>query len=495
MQKHQASRLHYDFRLEMEGVLRSWAVPKGASFTKGERRLAMHVEDHPLDYRDFEGTIPPGNYGAGTVMVWDRGAYSTGSGDPAAEYYAGKMRLELSGEKLKGEWLLVRTAEANKWYLIRGGKNARPVTRKKDDQSVLSGRTMRQIAEQNTAQWVSNGEVTGQSRPKKSVKKRRLPGLPHEPPHFIEPMELQTVKDLPSDGDWIYEVKFDGFRALLIKQNGDARLLSRRDNDFTARYPVLTAAADSLRCGSAVIDGEIVVVDKNGVPSFQALQNFARKGEPDRLFYYAFDLLNLEEQPLLSLPLERRRELLESLLPSGPIRFSEALAAPRDALISNIRKLGLEGIVAKKKGSRYEPGKRSGAWVKLKLNVEQEFVIGGFTKGSPFDALLAGYYEKRKLIFAGKVTGGFNKVLRRDLMRSLEPLISRECPFSNLPEKKSSRWGEGLTEADMTKCVWLKPVLVAQVAFTEWTEAGHLRHPSFLGLREDKEPRSVVREP
>ena len=504
IQKHQASHLHYDLRLEMEGVLRSWAVPKGPSLTPGEARLAMHVEDHPIDYIAFEGTIPPGNYGAGTVMVWDTGAYTTKSGHPVKDYHAGKIELRLEGKKLRGEWVLLRQPRAAadayskrdaQWLLIRHGGEGQPLAKKDEDRSVLSGRTLAEIAGPRPAQRRRSSSAPAPSARKGSVRSAAmLKALPEQAPKFVTPMRPEAVATLPDGPEWLYEVKFDGFRTLILKQEDKVMLRSRNDRNLSDQYPSLVAAGRELRCRSAVVDGEIVLLDTAGRPSFQGLQNFSAAADEERLRCFVFDLLNLDGRSLTSLPLEKRRTLLQRIIPEGPIQVSEALQGDPEAVLRGVRELGLEGVVAKRKDSQYDPGRRGGVWLKVKLNAEQEFVIGGWTKGNPFDALLVGYYEDGRLLYAGKVRAGFHKPQRQDVARRLATLPSADCPFANVPENTSGRWGEGLTRGDMAKCSWVKPTLVAQIAFREWTHARHLRHAQFIGLRSDKPARDVRRE-
>ncbi len=493
VQKHKARRLHYDFRLEMNGVLKSWAVPKGLSTVRGERRLAVHVEDHPFEYRDFEGTIAPGNYGAGTVMVWDAGTYSVESGEPSKEYEQGRLHLRLNGQKLRGEWVLVRTGETDNWFIIKSRESAPAVSEKDDDKSVLSGRTMAQIAVESSPQGESGGAAGAKPRPCAAAEEE-LKNLPEREPRFLEPMKPEAVRELPQGADWLYEAKLDGFRAVIVKDDGKCSLISRNKKTLSDRFPSIIRQARALPC-RAVIDGEIVMLDERGVPSFQALQGFSPGNDASNLIFFAFDLLNFEGRSLLDLPLQERRRLLAGLLEDSRIQFSADLQADPEVLVSSLRDLGIEGVVAKRKDSRYQPGRRTEAWQKLKLNVEQEFVIGGFTKGKPFDALIVGYYEGKDLLFAGKVRGGLTPRLRSYLGRLLEPLIVEDCPFANLPEEKSGRWGEGLGKTEMRNCVWVRPEISAEIAFTEWTRSNHLRNAAFKGIREDIDPHEVRKEP
>jgi len=312
---------------------------------------------------------------------------------------------------------------------------------------------------------------------------------------FIQPMLLQSTERLPEAPDWLYELKLDGYRALAIKTAGKPLLRSRNDNDFSVRYPSIAKALAPLP-DETVIDGELVALDESGRPSFSSLQNFGSPGTP--IVYYAFDVLVLAGEDVRSQPLQKRRELLESrILPtlSEPIRYSPELDACLPVLIKSVREQGLEGLVAKRRDSAYEAGKRSGAWQKMRINLGQEFVIGGYTVGGrTFDALVFGYYEGRDLLFASKTRNGFTPPLREALMRKFRGLEQVDCPFSNLPEKREGRWGQGITAAKMKECRWLKPVLVGQFEFTEWTPDNHLRHSKFVAMRDDKSARDVTRE-
>jgi bifunctional non-homologous end joining protein LigD len=488
IQKHAASRLHYDFRLEMHGVLKSWAVPKGPPYRLEDKRLAMATEDHPIEYLDFEGVIPEGQYGGGTVMVWDIGAYELMEGD----YYKGHLHIFLEGKKLKGEWLLVKNAGKGdrNWLLMKVGKPMRPVSSKRDDQSALSGRSMAQIAADQDRQWQSNRATEG-------VQSREIPDLRKAPKaemKFIEPMQAKLVAALPEGEPWRYELKLDGYRALAMRTRSSARLLSRRNNPLNERFGPVAEACKTLP-KDTIVDGEIVVLDARGRPSFNLLQNYPGNGRP--LFYYVFDLLALRGKSLLRFPLRDRRVTLEETLASAedPIRLLGSLEAPPADLVQAAKKEGIEGFVAKRLNSVYEPGQRSGAWVKFKVNRGQELVIGGYMPGKHrFDSLLVGYYEGKKLIFTGKVKNGFTPHLRELVFQRFEGLEAERCPFANLPEPKNARRGEALTAEVMKKARWLKPELVAQIEFTDWTAANHLRHSRFAGLREDKDPREVVKE-
>jgi bifunctional non-homologous end joining protein LigD len=495
IQKHAASRLHYDFRLELGGTLKSWAVPKGIPFAKGEKRLAVQVEDHPTSYIDFEGPIPKGQYGGGTVMVWDTGTYETPSKAPLKELASGKLHVHLSGSKLKGEWYLVRLRDEKQWLLIRSGEDMKPVTQKQDNTSALSGRNMKQLA--TAAPWSSHRPAT--STQTASVKPAKAKKATGKTPAFIPPMQARLVASPPADDGWIYEIKFDGFRALAIIHGKQVRLISRTEKDMTAKFPEITEALQKLDLPTCILDGEIVALDDKGRSSFQMLQAYELGQEQPLLCFYAFDLLTLKGRDQKNLPLLERKARLEKLLPpSDVIRYSASLRGDAEVLLKHVHKLRLEGLIGKRTDSAYEPGRRSGQWIKLKLIAEQEVVIGGYTApaGSRkhFGALIIGVYADGKLQSVGKVGTGFNAKLLRELHARLQPLVQAECPFANLPAESAGRWGQGITHAQMKNCTWLKPQLVCQVKFAEWTRDLRLRQPVFLGLREDKPARHVQRE-
>jgi len=492
IQKHAATRLHYDLRLEMEGTLKSWAVPKGPPYDLHEKRLAMAVEDHPMDYARFEGVIPKGEYGGGTVMVWDIGTYDVIDGN----YWQGKLHVVFHGKKLNGEWILVkskdRDGKGNAWLLIKGGAPMERLSQKQDDSSALTRRSMEQIAKAKDAVWHSNrnsffASATGEES---TVD---LESLPKTRVKFIEPMLAKSVTELPQATDkWLYEVKLDGYRCFAGQDSRGVTLWSRRANVFTKDFPTIARACESLPADT-LLDGEVVALDERGRASFNLIQHHRSRASAIR--FYAFDLLVYRGRSLLGLKLTERRILLAEALAflDQSVRLSENFEVEPDELLQGAKKLGFEGIVAKRKDSLYEPGKRSGAWLKYKLNHSEELVIGGYTPGSPFDALIVGYYQEDKPYFAAKVRNGFVPRLRREVFKRLKPLETTECPFVNLPEKKRTQWA--LTREEMKHCRWVHPDLVAQIEFTEWTPDGHLRSATFVGLREDKNPREVVREP
>ncbi len=498
IQKHAASRLHYDFRLELDGTLKSWAVPKGIPFAKGEKRLAVQVEDHPVSYIDFEGPIPKGQYGGGTVMVWDQGTYIADSKAPLKELEGGKLHFTLTGKKLQGGWYLVRLRDEEQWLLIRAGEDMKPVSKRQEDTSAVSGRTMKQL--EGAEPWISNRAETNKKAAAKRAVRKTTPEKPAAlPPGFVEPMKARLVDSLPTDDGWIYEIKFDGFRALAIRHGKQVALISRTENDMTDKFPEVTQALQEMDLPNCILDGEIVALDDQGRSSFQMLQAYELGQEQPPLCFYTFDLISLKGRSQRGLPLLERKERLQRLLKkSDVVRYSASLEGDAATLLKQVSKLRLEGLIGKKADSTYEPGRRNGQWIKLKLNTEQEVVIGGYTPpgGSRryFGALIVGVYADGKLVSVGKVGTGFNAKLLKELHSQFQPLVQEKCPFTNLPAESSGRWGQGITKSEMAKCTWLKPQLVCQVKFAEWTRDLRLRQPVFLGMREDKKAREVVLE-
>jgi bifunctional non-homologous end joining protein LigD len=488
VQKHAASHLHYDLRLEMKDTLKSWSVPKGLPLEPGESRTAIGVEDHPINYLQFEGTIPQGQYGGGTVMVWDIGTYELLEGN----YYSGRLHLHFNGKKLKGEWLLERRGERDSpkpiWSVRRIKGTAKP-GRALLDRSVLTGRSMSEIAADADPVWQSNRHVAPDTPP--APKRER----PLDKAHFIPPMLAKLSRKVPEGIEWRYELKWDGYRVEAIKHGDSVRLFSRRANDLTKRFPQITAAVKQISARTAILDGEVVAVDENGRPSFQTLQNRSSLPSGWSIVYYAFDLLHLDGEDLTRLPLVERRRRLRSILEESGVLFSADLPGDAPTVVEAVRRHDLEGVVAKRSDSIYESGQRSGAWVKTALKPNQEFVIGGYRPAAnSFQLLLVGYYEKDELIFAGKVRQGLNSWNRGTLFQQLKKRVVQKCPFVNLPNSKSDHFGESVTADEMGDYIWVRPQLVAQVRFTEWTRGQVLRHAEFAGLREDKEPREVGRE-
>ena len=528
IQKHDARRLHYDFRLQMEGVLKSWALPKGLPWKQGEKHLAVEVEDHPIEYETFEGVIPEGNYGAGTVMVWDSGAYYVYGEQPLKSLREGKLHLVLAGKKAQGEWTLVRIrgrdGEKNQWLILKTGGSAKPPSKKLEDQSVKTGRTMKQIANERDAEWQSNREEkdtsarsTLKARIKAALKKkdlehgvgknetvdqatRLLKGLPSAKPQFIEPMKARLVDEPPKHGDWLYELKFDGIRAMATKNDRKVSLVSRNGNKLDGRFPEIVEAVKNLRVREYVIDGEVVALDEDGRSSFQLLQGLEMEGRKAPLRFYVFDLLQLDGKTLLGLPLEQRKQVLAKICENvgDPIRYSGEISGDVKSLLAEVKRRGLEGLIGKQRNSVYEPGRRSGAWIKLKCVNEQEFVIGGYTPpaGSRkyFGAILVGYYEIGKLRFAGKVGSGFTEKSLSMLHKKFREEEHDDCPFVDLPSKQGGEWVQGITPSMMKKMHWVNPKFVAEIKFAEWTRDQKLRQPVFLAMREDKAATEVKRE-
>jgi bifunctional non-homologous end joining protein LigD len=528
IQKHAASRLHYDFRLQMEGVLKSWALPKGLPWHQGEKHLAVEVEDHPVDYESFEGIIPAGQYGGGTVMVWDRGAYYVYGEQPVKSLREGKLHLVLAGEKAKGEWTLVRIrgrdGEKNTWLIMKTGASVKAPSKKVEDQSVKTGRTMKQIADEHDAEWESNraekdisAKSTLNARIRAALKKkdqkqnerendatpdptRLLKKLPAAKPRFVEPMKARLVDAPPTHGDWLYELKFDGIRAIAVKDAAKVLLISRNGNKLDTRFPEIRDAVKDLPVETCVIDGEAVALDDEGRSSFQLLQALEMEGRKAPLRFYVFDLLQLNGRSLLGLPVEERKQVLAKVCEGvgDPIRYSGEITGDTKTLLAEVKRRGLEGLIGKQRGSKYEAGRRTGEWIKLKSLNEQEFVIGGYTPpaGSRkhFGAILVGYYENGKLKFAGKVGSGFTEKSLSMLSKKFRAEERNDCPFVDLPSKQGGAWVQGITPSMMKKVHWVNPKSVAQIKFAEWTRDGKLRQPVFLGLREDKDPREVVRE-
>ena len=535
IQKHAASRLHYDFRLQMEGVLKSWAVPKGLPWAQGEKHLAVEVEDHPIEYENFEGVIPEGNYGGGTVMVWDHGTYYVYGEQPSQSLREGKLHLVLDGRKAKGEWTLVRIrsdSQKNQWLLLKTGSSARPPSKKLEDQSAKTGRTMKQIARDRDAEWESDRDEPAtestsgarsilRTRIKAALKKKEKvgpggsshrkdgarpggPSLPTDLPsaraRFIEPMKARLAEKPSADGDWSYELKFDGIRLIAVKTGKKVSLLSRNKNELAGRFPEIVEAIGNLPARECVIDGEVVALDAEGRSSFQLLQARDMEGRKSPVYFYAFDLLQLDGRSVIALPLKARKDVLEKLCADAgdPIRYSAEIGDDARALLEEVKRRGLEGIVAKQRNSVYEPGRRSGAWIKLKCVNEQEFVIGGYTppEGSRkyFGAILVGYYKENRLMFAGKVGTGFTANSLLMLHKKFRAEERDDCPFEDLPSKQNGKWVQAITPSMMRKLHWVNPVFVCEIKFAEWTRDGKLRAPVFLGLRDDKKPKEVGRE-
>jgi bifunctional non-homologous end joining protein LigD len=492
--KHAARALHYDLRLELEGVLKSWAVPKGPSLDPSLKRLAVLVEDHPLDYKDFEGVIPEGNYGAGSVIIWDRGFYYHPSALDENEnekllldgFRKGNLKFVLEGEKLRGEFALVRTGKDGKsWLLLKKkDRNATKGDILKENRSVVSQKTLEEMLETDRSKS-SRQKKLNQIRLHEAKESQDLRDARVKPmPHGIQTMLATLVKKPFDHPDWIFEVKWDGYRAVAEIRDDGVSLYSRNGISLDKKFFPIVDSLRKLRF-DAVLDGEIVVVDDQGRPDFQMLQHYQDSGS-GHLLYYVFDLLYFQGHDLTVLPLLRRKELLKKILPSTPrIRFSDHVWKEGVLFYNVAKEKGLEGIIAKHSQSVYEAGKRSRQWLKVKTQLTQEAVIAGFTEPGGgrkyFGALVLGLYEGDELMYIGHVGGGFTANHLKDIREKLEPLIRKECPFTVKPE----------TNAPAT---WVKPELVCEVAISGWTEDGVMRHPVFLRLREDKTAREAVRE-
>jgi bifunctional non-homologous end joining protein LigD len=516
VQKHAATRLHYDFRLELDGVLKSWAVPKGPSYDPADKRLAMQTEDHPREYGDFEGIIPAGEYGGGTVVLWDRGRWEPLE-EPHQAYAKGRLKFRLYGDKLKGAWMLVKTKgrdprDAEKsWLLFKERDDfARPASEYDvtvaRPESVATGRTLEEIGAERDRVWHSNRGA--RSAPKKGVaaavaraierkeKKKAaaprpvspsaIPGARKAPlPRLVKPQLATLVDEAPPGDEWLHELKLDGYRILARLQDGRARLFSRNGKDWTEQFQAVAHAAERVRAAQALLDGEVAMLLADGTTSFNALQNASVPPAGARLTYFLFDLLHLDGYDLTRVPLERRKEVLKALVPdAATLRYSDHVVGSGRTFHEQACRMKLEGIISKRRDAPYEAA-RSRTWLKVKCAREQEFVIGGFTdpEGSRagIGALLLGVYDGEQLVFAGKVGTGFTEKSARELRQKLEALEQKAIPFRARPP--------GLARAH-----WVKPDLVAEVKFSEWTPDGRLRHPSFQGLREDKPARQVVRE-
>ncbi len=502
IQKHAATRLHYDFRLELDGVLLSWAIPKGPSFDPRDKRLAARVEDHPVEYGSFEGVIPEGEYGAGAVVLWDRGTW-TPVVDPHLALKKGELKFHLQGEKLAGKWALVKIKgdDPRAWLLVKDKDEHARSSEELDivaarPESVLSGRGLAEVAAERDRLWHSKsvgpdgrvdpgGPAEGEGGAR--LRLADLPGARRGVMPATQPLALATIVEAPPSGDeWLHEIKYDGYRIVGRAEEGEARLVSRNGKDWTKEFPQVARALLRLPVGTALFDGEVAAVLPSGATSFQALQ---RRGSDQAtpLVYFVFDLLHLDGWDLRDVPLFARKEVLRRLLATAPdtLRFSDHVRGQGPDLFEKAREAGLEGVVSKRADAPYRPG-RGGDWRKAKCRLTQEMVIGGFTlpsDGRPsIGALHVGFHEDGKLVYAGKVGSGFSERLLADLMQRLEARKRETCPFDDVP-------------AEMRRGArWVEPDLVAQVEFSEWTDEGRMRQPVFLGLRDDREARHVVRE-
>lgn len=495
IQKHAATRLHYDLRLEMDGVLKSWAVTKGPSLVPGEKRLAVHVEDHPLEYGDFEGTIPKKEYGGGTVIVWDRGHWAA-IGDAKKGYAKGNLVFELHGEKLGGRWHLVRMAKKPRdkkenWLLIKGD-DAFARTQDQADileerpESVTTGRVIREVEGEDPGWSSKTGKIDREEEQPpampKRAKKAAFPG-------FIDPALATLKASPPNSSNWLHEIKFDGYRLQAHVRNRKASLLTRSGLDWTSKFGTAIAKAlTKLPVEDAIVDGELVVEGAAGASDFSALQADLAAGRTDRLVLFLFDLLYFNGHDLRPVPLSDRKATLELLLRQAPavLRYSEHFDEDGDLILRHACRLSLEGVVSKNRTAPYRSG-RGNDWIKAKCSQRQEFIVAAFvpstTSPKAIGSLVLGYYDDGDLVYAGKVGTGFTSKLAHDLRKRLEKLQVQKTPFAGK-----------LAAEDARQVHFVSPQLVAEVEFRAWTADGVVRHASFRGLREDKDPKDVVRE-
>ncbi|HET9762811.1 MAG TPA: non-homologous end-joining DNA ligase, partial [Casimicrobiaceae bacterium] len=472
VQKHAARRLHYDFRLELSGVLKSWAVPKGPSLDPADKRLAVEVEDHPLEYGDFEGVIPEHEYGAGTVEIWDRGTW-TPDGDAERALSEGHLTFTLSGKRLSGRWALIRLGRRD-----RSGKQPWLLIRQREARARPGGKAPATTDEASDAP-----QAAARKARRSSARAAKLPAE-------LEPELATLVADAPSGAGWIYELKYDGYRILARIDGGDVRLVTRNRQDWTGRFEAIARDLSRLKLGPSWLDGEVCVLDAEGRSSFSGLQRALSGNSKSPMLYAIFDAPFLEGRDMRSLPLSERRAGLEQALGrpgSRPtLRFSGALTGSGARLREEACKRGLEGIIGKRADSLYR-SERTRDWIKLKCRQRQEFVVGGYSppKGARvgLGALLLGVQEKGKLRYVGRVGTGFGAAMLASLERKLSRLAVSASPFDPAPKGPLAR---GVT--------WVSPDLVAEVAFAEWTHDGHVRQASFEGLREDKRAQDVKRE-
>jgi bifunctional non-homologous end joining protein LigD len=524
IQKHDATRLHYDLRLELDGVMMSWAVTRGPSLIPGEKRLAIHVEDHPIEYNKFEGIIPEDQYGGGTVMIWDRGTWSP-MDDPQRAMRKGHLDFELDGDKLHGHWHLVRMRprpgeRQEPWLLIKATDD---FARKKSDPDILeemansaaTGRTMDEIAAQKKRVWHSNRSANGQSKTKRATaapkvarkaaklaRKTKRRGTKKKPaksvgardsrlPHFIAPSLATLSATAPASRDWVHEIKFDGYRIQARIGGGQVTLKTRNGLDWTERFPSIAEGCAALADHEAILDGEIASFDERGVSNFSALQDDLKTGRHDRLVYYVFDLLHLDGQDLTPAPLIERKRALAALLAdlpdNGVVRLSEHFEEGGPAMLKHAEEFHLEGIVSKRANAPYRSG-RTGDWLKVKTASNQEFIIIGYEPsekpGRLIRSLLLGYYDDGVLRYAGRIGTGWGQAEERDLQKRIDAVARKDSPLEKIPEEERLR----------RKVKWLDPKIVVEVDFRGWTGGMLVRQGSLKGVREDKPAKQVVRE-
>lgn len=502
IQKHDASHLHYDFRIELNGVLLSWAVPKGPCLDPTVKRLAMHVEDHPVEYGHFEGIIPEGEYGAGVVMLWDKGIWVPLDDNPTEAYRKGHLHFELQAAKLKGRWNLfnLKRPDNKSWFLVKAKDKYAQSLSKYDitiekPNSVLTHQPLDEIEEHYKKIWTSNGLVKDPKKKKKIKIKQRITYLQNikiNCPKSAMPSEifpqLATLVDQPPSGtEWLHEIKFDGYRMLAFKTGMSVRLISRNNRDWTNYFPNVVEAIKTLPIKHLILDGEVVLLDKEQRSNFQLLQNAIGAPKKKPFVYFIFDLIYFNQYNLMPLPLLERKNILHQLLGSNnpSLRYSDHIIGSGDKVFKSACELGLEGIISKFINSHYAE-KRTKSWLKIKCVKRQEFVIGGYLPGKRsrqyFGSLFLGYYDdKGALHFCGNVGTGFNEASLKAVYEALQKNIMTTNPFNIKPP-------------GITKATWVKPILVAEIEFSDWTSEGILRHPSFKGLRFDKNAKSIQRE-
>jgi bifunctional non-homologous end joining protein LigD len=512
VQRHRATRLHYDFRLEIEGVLVSWAVPKGPTLDASARRMAVHVEDHPIEYLDFEGVIPKGEYGGGDVIVWDWGTWSAESETPDGRRAVedGELKFTLQGEKLRGRFTIVRTSGrgargrerardddggGDQWLLIHKRDDASVEGWDAEDhpQSVKTGRTNDEVKADRNAIWISHAPVAVAEIDLSAAKDTKLPT-------FIPPMAATLADKGFRDDDWLFEIKWDGYRVEAVIRDGIAKVFTRNGNDAEAYFPKLLTKATWIDAREAIVDGEVVAIGEDGLPDFSLLQQ-ATGGVSTRFVYQAFDLLHLDGRSLLNVPLESRKELLRSILRAEDhrVRFADHVVGEGLAFLEAAKAQQLEGMIAKHRRSIYEPGRRSRTWLKIKIRPEQELVVGGWTPGEgaakDLGAIVVGVFEREdgtpKLRFAGKVGSGFTAATRKRILERLAPLKTDESPFDPPPPKDyKGRWG-----GELKHVVWVRPEVVIRAELGGWTRDGIVRQAAFKGFDEGGKPATeVVRE-